>query len=285
MPEVQQYYKQLTEKFIRDWGFDGSKLDNIYTVPMCYNPAHHHKSPQDSVNAMADVYKTIYQTTRAIKPESVTQVLPVRNSAFAGLVAVHGSGSHRRSGWRGASSPSHQDVQSPAGPGIGGLWRSRGTLGDDSRRETTGASMETISRLPSEPAEWSGPNLSGPNPEPKFKPVALTQQKEEHWKKWIGIYNQKMLSKGTFLNLYTYGYDTPEAYAIEKDGKMYYAFFAPTTWKGEVELRGLEARNLPRERLHRRQGLGYREAAAGARSEAESRIQGSSAAGGFSLRL
>ncbi len=26
-------YKQLTEKFIRDWDFDGSKLDNIYSVP------------------------------------------------------------------------------------------------------------------------------------------------------------------------------------------------------------------------------------------------------------
>ena len=32
-----------------------------------------------------------------------------------------------------------------------------------------------------------------------------------------------------------------KAYAIEKDGKMYYAFFAPSTasWKGEIELRGL----------------------------------------------
>jgi alpha-galactosidase len=72
--------------------------------------------------------------------------------------------------------------------------------------------------------------------------VALTKTKEEHWKKWIGIYNDKMLSKGTFLDLYTYGYDTPEAYAIEKDGKMYYAFYAPT-FKGEVELRGLKAGN------------------------------------------
>jgi len=32
---VQAYYKQLTEKFIRDWGYDGSKLDNIYSVPKC----------------------------------------------------------------------------------------------------------------------------------------------------------------------------------------------------------------------------------------------------------
>lgn len=52
-----------------------------------------------------------------------------------------------------------------------------------------------------------------------------------------------MLSRGTFLDLYTIGYDVPEGYAIEKDGKMFYAFFAPrkgVPWKGEIELRGLQ---------------------------------------------
>jgi len=57
-----------------------------------------------------------------------------------------------------------------------------------------------------------------------------------------------MLSKGEFLDLYVYGYDVPEAYAIEKNGTMYYAFYASSgkesnkqknTWSGEVELRGL----------------------------------------------
>ena len=87
-----------------------------------------------------------------------------------------------------------------------------------------------------------GTKFVWPDPGPKFKKVALTAEKDAHWKKWIGIYNQKMLSKGTFRNLYVYGYDVPEGYAIEKDGKVYYAFFAPSasTWKGEVELRGLK---------------------------------------------
>jgi alpha-galactosidase len=86
-----------------------------------------------------------------------------------------------------------------------------------------------------------GTKFVWPDPGPKFKPVLLTEQKEAQWKKWISIYNEKMLSKGTFRNLYVYGYDVPEGYAIEKNGKMYYAFFAPdgTSWKGEVELRGL----------------------------------------------
>ena len=76
VPEVRDYYKQLTERMIRTWDFDGHKLDNIYSTPKCYNPAHHHKSPYDSVNAMGDVYKTIFETTRALKAESVTQSCP-----------------------------------------------------------------------------------------------------------------------------------------------------------------------------------------------------------------
>ena len=66
VPEVQQYYKQLTERFIHDWDFDGHKLDFSYTVPACYNPKHHHKSPNDSIAAVGDVYK-VTSKLRAIR--------------------------------------------------------------------------------------------------------------------------------------------------------------------------------------------------------------------------
>jgi alpha-galactosidase len=87
-----------------------------------------------------------------------------------------------------------------------------------------------------------GTKFVWPDPGPKYKPVNLTAEKDAHWKKWIGLYNEKMLSKGEFRDLYVYGYDSPEAYAIEKDGKMYYAFFAKDngSFAGEVELRGLK---------------------------------------------
>jgi alpha-galactosidase len=91
-----------------------------------------------------------------------------------------------------------------------------------------------------------GTKFAWPDYGPKLSDVYLTPQKEEYWKKWIGLYNDKMLSRGTFRNLYVYGYDVPEGYAIEKDGAMYYAFFAPDrkntkpdVWAGEIELRGL----------------------------------------------
>ena len=242
VPEVQAYYKQLTEKFIRDWGYDGSKLDNIYSVPMCYNPAHHHKSPQDSVNAVADVYKAIFQTTRAIKPNSVTQScpcgtppslawLPYMDQAVTadpvGAVQVR-----RRikmyKALLGPDSAVYGDhVELSTMDRVGNNWREHGE--DFASTMGTGGVVGT---------KFVWPELG-----PHYQGVNLTQHKDEVWKKWIALYNNKMLSKGTFLDLYVYGYDTPEAYAIEKDGQMYYAFFAPqrdASWTGEVELRGLK---------------------------------------------
>ena len=35
-----------------------------------------------------------------------------------------------------------------------------------------------------------------------------------------------MDGQGDFRALYTFGYDSPEGYAIEKDGKMFYAFYS-----------------------------------------------------------
>jgi len=87
-----------------------------------------------------------------------------------------------------------------------------------------------------------GTKFNWPDYGPRFDDVTLTPRKEAIWQKWIPLYNSLMLSKGTFLNLYTIGYDTPEGYAIAKDGKMYYAFYVGEAqpWEGTLELRGLE---------------------------------------------
>lgn len=256
LPEVQAYYKQLTERFIRDWDFDGHKLDNIYTPPLCYNPKHHHKSPYDSVYAMGDVYKVIFETTRALKPDSVTQSCPCgtppslawfrymdqavtadpvgsiqvrrRIKMYKALLGPHAAvyGDHvELTRISGITSGHEQDLGSDFASTLG----AGGVLGT---------------------------KFTWPDYGPKFKNVELTPEKEAHWKEWISLYNQKMLSKGNFLDLYVYGFDVPEAYAIEKDGRMYYAFYAPSPakatnsdhaeashWTGEVELRGLSAKS------------------------------------------
>src|SRR5579863_8899788 len=242
VPGVREYYKKLTEKFIRDWGFDGSKLDNIYSVPACYNPAHHHKSPYDSVYAMGEIYKTIFETTRALKPDSVTQSCPcgtppslawLRYMDQAVTADPVGSIQVRRRikmykallGPHAAIYGDHVELTRITGENTG----NEQDVGDDFA-STLGAGGVL------------GTKFTWPDYGPKLKNVYLNPEKEEHWKKWIALYNQKMLSKGDFLDLYVYGYDVPEAYAIAKDGKMYYAFFADDAkpFSGEVELRGLK---------------------------------------------
>ena len=243
LPEVQEYHKKLAEKFIRDWGFDGHKLDNIYTVPACYNPKHHHKSPEDSIRAVADVYRTIYQTTRELKPDSVTQICPcgtAPNLAWLPYMdqavtadPVGGVQVRRRIkmykavlGPEAAVYGDHVEL-SEMSKDAKGQWTEHGR--DFSSTLGTGGVL--------------GTKFTWPPNNPKFAKVALTPDKEQHWKKWTDLYNAKMLSSGEFKNLYVYGYDVPEAYAIEKDGSMYYAFYAASpqaSWKGKIELKGLQ---------------------------------------------
>jgi alpha-galactosidase len=252
VPGVQDYYKGVTERFIRDWGFDGHKLDNIWSTPLCYNPKHHHKSPYDSVYAMADVYKTIFETTRALKPDSVTQSCPcgtppnlawLRYMDQAVTADPVGSIQVRR------RVKMYKALLGPEAAVYGDhveLTRIKNASGGNEQDlgEDFASTLGTGGVL--------GTKFTWPDYGAKFKTVYLNQEKEAHWKEWIRLYNDKMLSKGKFLDLYVYGFDFPEAYAIEKNGHFYYAFYSsekgggakkdhasPEEWKGELELRGL----------------------------------------------
>jgi alpha-galactosidase len=248
VPEVREYYKQLTERFIHDWDFDGHKLDNIYSVPACYNPKHHHKSPLDSVYAMGEIYKTIFETTRALKPESVTQSCPcgtppsiawLRYIDQAVTADPVGSVQVRQ------RVKMYKALMGPRAAVYGDHVELTRIQNPDSNERDLGSDFASTLGT----GGVLGTKFAWPDYGPKLSDVYLTPEKETHWKKWIGLYNKEMLSRGTFKNLYVYGYDVPEAYAIEKDGAMYYAFFAPggdsnksvpQNWSGEVELRGLE---------------------------------------------
>jgi alpha-galactosidase len=240
LPEVQEYHRATALRFISDWGFDGHKLDNAFTVPPCFNPRHNHKSPGDSIASVGEVYKAIFETTRKLKPCSVTQIcscgtppnyawLPYLDQA----VTADPVGSRQVRlrikmlkallGPEAAVYGDHVELTEIRFRGDEEL-----DLGQDFV-STIGAGGVVGTKF-----VWPDPG--------KFKEAVLTPGKEAHWKKWIGVYNSRMLSHGVFLDLYTFGYDIPEAYAIAKDGKMYYAFFAPegtAKWTGMIELRGL----------------------------------------------
>ena len=249
LPEVQEFHRKLVEKFIRDWGFDGNKMDSVFTVPRCYNPKHHHKTPDDSVYAVADVFKIIFQTTRALKPESVTQICPCGTTPNLAWLPyedqavtadpVGGFQVRRRI-------KMFKAMLGPQAAVYGDhveLSEMRKVVSSTNAVEYLETGKDFASTVGTGGVIGTKFTWPGDPPRPHYRYVTLTPEKESLWKKWIGIYNSKMLSQGTFLNLYTIGYDVPEGYAIEKDGKMYYAFFMPehsAPWKGEITLRGLQ---------------------------------------------
>jgi alpha-galactosidase len=250
VPEVQAYYKSVTERFIRDWDFDGHKLDNIYSVPACYNPKHNHKSPMDSVYAMGNVYKIIFETTRSLKPDSVTQSCPCgtppslawfRYMDQAVTADPVGSEQVRR------RIKMYKALLGPHAAIYGDhVELTRINFGGGPEQDLGRDFASTLGT-----GGVLGTKFTWPDYGPQFKNVVLTAEKDAHWKKWIRLYNDKMLSQGTFRNLYVTGYDDPEGYAIEKDGKMYYAFYAASGkgkgdqshpgWSGTLELRGLSS--------------------------------------------
>ena len=207
VPEVQQYYKQLTERFIRDWDFDGHKLDFSYTVPLCYNPKHHHKSPNDSVAAVGDVYKIILETTRALKPDSVTQACPCGTPpSLAWLPYIDQAVT--------ADPVGSKQVRLRTKMYKALLGPQAAIYGD--HVELTEVQLSNTLHEVDKGRDFAsevgvgavlGTKFTWPNYGPKFKTVELTPEKESHWKKWIDIYRAKMLSRGEFLDLYTYGYD------------------------------------------------------------------------------
>lgn len=244
LPEVQRYFTRLTQRFVREWGYDGSKLDSVFSVPLCYNPAHHHKSPQDSVKAMPRVIQAIFETTRTLKPYSVTQIcpsgaapnfawLPYMNQAVAADPVGSVQLRRRIKMYKALLGPSaavygdHVELSTVRPP------KREGEIDTGEDFASTVGAGGVI-----------GTKFVWPDPGPHFNHVFLTPARERIWKKWTTIYNREMLSSGTFLDLYNYGYDNPEAYAVQKDGKMFYAFYASTpsgSWRGQIELRGLAA--------------------------------------------
>ena len=65
------------------------------------------------------------------------------------------------------------------------------------------------------------------DPKPKDS-FLLTPERERLWAKWIALYNERQLPRGTYRGeLYDIGFDKPEAHVVESAGRLYYAFYAP----------------------------------------------------------
>jgi alpha-galactosidase len=231
---VVEYHKALVKKILVDWGFDGLKLDgqDMNGVPACYNPAHHHAQPEESVEALPDFFKAIYDTAQAVKPGTLVEFCPC-GTAFSFFTMPHFNMSV-------ASDPESSFQIRTKAKTLKALMGDNVPFFGDHVEESDGgndfASTLGVGGV-------VGTQFVLPSLVTKHGKSDLTPEREKEFEKWLRIYREKMLSRGQYLGqLYDIGFDKPETHVIRKDQTMYYAFFAKE-WKGEVELRGLEDRN------------------------------------------
>lgn len=240
VPEVQEYMKELTTRFIGEWGFDGHKLDAYYVVPPCYNPAHNHRHPEESYQDLPKLIQIIYETSKSLKPFSVTEVCNCGTTQdFYQSVHIDQPV---------VSDPLTVEQVRRRIKSMKALWGSNAPIfGDHVEHILIKDISNDKSVLPQAGQDFASVMGPGGVIGTKFtwpggpKNMQLTPEREQHWQKWIKLYSEKELSKGDYLNLYDIIYDIPESHVIKKEANFYYAFYAEN-WQGNVELRGLENR-------------------------------------------
>ena len=233
---TRQYFKGLITKIIKDWDFDGLKLDGQHqnAVPPCYNPAHNHARPEEAVEALPAFFDMIYQTAISIKPDAVVEICPCGDAASFFNMAVENQpvASDPTSSWQiRLKGKAHKALMGPQAPYYGDHVEL--SDGKDDFASTIG-----IGGVPGTKFVW--PPESYFNKETGH--IGLTPEKEKIWKKWIGLYKKYQLAKGQYIGaLYDLGYDRPEAHVIQKGDTLFYAFYADD-FNGTIELRGLPAK-------------------------------------------
>jgi alpha-galactosidase len=232
-PPVREDAAAFTVKALRDWDFDGLKIDGQYlnAAPPCHNPAHRHAAPEDAVEGMPGFFKAIYDAAVSVKPDALVEICPC-GTAYSFFTMPYMNMAV-------ASDPGNSWQVRTKGKTLKALLGDAATyFGDHVEMSDGGDDFASTVGI----GGVVGTNFTWPPKAGKDDKVWLTAGREKHWARWLEIYKTKMLPKGEYLGaLYDIGFDRPEAHAIRKDGAMYYAFFAGN-WKGKVELRGLERR-------------------------------------------
>lgn len=230
--KTQERMRQFIQRIVGDWGFDGLKIDgqHLNGVAPCYNPAHRHDRPEASVEGVANFFRVVYEAALKANPGAVVELCPCGTAyAFHTMPYMNQApASDPLSSWQ----VRHKGKALRALMGLGAAY-----AGDHVELSDGGgdfASTVGIGAVVSTKFTWP----LDPKPKDSF---LLTPERERRWRRWIGLYNERRLPAGRYLGgLYDIAFDQPEAHVTEKDGVLYYGFYA-LRWDGLVPLRGLGA--------------------------------------------
>jgi len=223
----------FARKALGEWGFDGLKIDgqHLNGVAPCANPAHGHASPEDSVEAVPEFFRAIYDAAQATRPGALVEICPCGTGySFFTLPYLNMTvASDPESSWQVRLKAKTLKAL------VGDKLAYFGDHVELSEHGTDFASSLGVGAVVGSNFAWPGA------PGKKDAKLLLTPERETAWGFWVKLYQDKRLSQGEYLGtLYDIGFDRPEAHVIRKDGALYYAFYAKR-FAGSVELRGLGA--------------------------------------------
>ena len=234
--DVQAETKRLVEKFFREYGYQGLKLDGQYmnAVPPDYNPAHHPDDPEKGARELPGIFKLIYDTARSIDPHAVIQYCPcgdcfsVYNLPYTNKTV--------------SSDPTSSWQIRTKGYVLRALAPKTAYYGDHIELSDGGNDYPTQLGI----GAVLGTKFTWPKENPRLRDgregYLLTPEREALLKNALDIYYTQDLAHGEYVSgLYDIGFDRPETHVIRKDGVLHYAFYTEGNPVSEVELRGLEA--------------------------------------------
>jgi alpha-galactosidase len=230
--KTQQHTKDALKLFLSDWNVDGLKMDgqHLNAVHPDYATNHGLKSPEEAFEIFPGFFKLIHREAERLKPGSLLQLCPCGTcmSVFNMPYMNQAVASDPLSSWQVRLKGKTYKAITPTTA----YFADHVELSDN---RSDFASALGIGAVPGTKFTW-------PKENPSVKEDnLLSPSREEQWKKWLTLYNKKMLSKGEYLGaLYDIGYDLPETHVVKKGDTLHYAFYAKS-WKGPVELRGLDA--------------------------------------------
>lgn len=230
-PATERYTADLVDRFIDKWNFDGLKLDGQHLN--CCMPDHNPHSglahPDVAVEQFPTFFRTIFDRARALKSDAVIQLCPCGCAMnFFNLPYMNQAV---------ASDPTSSWQIRLKGKAYKAIAPHMAYYADHVELSDGGLDFPTQLGI----GGVVGSKFTWPKNNPHVKEdYRLTPAKEALYKKWLNLYNEKMLPTGDYLNLYDIAWDKPETHVIRKEGRMYYAFYADEWTGGEIALRGLD---------------------------------------------
>jgi alpha-galactosidase len=231
-PHTTEHTNMLLDRFLNKWNFDGLKIDGQHLN--CCEPDHNEHSgleyPAQAVELMPTYFQNVYEQSRAIHPHAVIQIcpcgcamnyyhLPYFNQAVA-------------------SDPTSSKQVRMKRKAYAAMAPQMAYYGD--HVELTDGGTDFASQIGT--GAVIGSKFTYPKDNPNVQTsYLLTPEKEQLIRHWMKIFKEKNLARGEYMNLYTWGYDYPEAHVIKQNDALYYAFYTDAeAYQGTIELRGLE---------------------------------------------